>query len=204
MWASLASMMFGAAVPALPARPGIAEPSVERMAPGSTAPDDELAGLEVLSDEQLSTERGKFVWEGVQVELGAEIRTYLNGELVLQTNISWTAEGAQTTQVVSGALTPVDAAQLQAGILMTSGGIRMNVGDNNVFLANEGQTAIIHGTDGAVQNIILNTASNIQAVSEIDATLDLGNFGQFQQGVLDMRLGQAIGDIVAQAIITGN
>lgn len=161
---------------------------------------DELAGLETLSDAELAEQRGGFNWEGVDVQLGAEIRTYLNGELALQTNISWTPEGAQTSQWVSAILTPAAAAQLQAGIL-TSGGITMRVGDESVFLANDGQTAILHRTEGVLQNVLINRASNITGRQEVDAALDLGNFGQFQDRLTDLRIGQAVGDAVGLATI---
>jgi hypothetical protein len=102
--------------------------------------------------------------------------------------------------LVSGALTAVDAAQLQAGIL-ASGGITMRVGNESVFLANQGQTAILHRTEGAIQNVLINRASNVQARQEIDAVLDLGNFGAFQQDVVNSRLGNSLGEMVGQLTI---
>lgn len=176
------------------------EPPIEPLAPARA--DDDLAGFETLSDEALASHRGGFTWQGVQVSLGAEIRTYLDGQLVLQTNVSWTQAGAQTQQFVSGALTPADATQLQAGIL-TSGGISMNVGEANVFLANQGQTAFLHRTDGAIQNILVNTASNVQAFQEVDAVLELGNFGQFQDALMSARLGNTLGEMMGQATLGG-
>ncbi|HEV2593732.1 MAG TPA: hypothetical protein VGU01_00860, partial [Sphingomicrobium sp.] len=113
--------------------------------------DDDVSGAEKVSDEDLSKERGKFVWAGVEVSLGAEMRTYVNGALVLQTNVSWNAQGAQTTQFVSGALTPVDASRLQSGIL-TGAGITMHIGDQSVFLANQGQTLLMQRSENGRQN----------------------------------------------------
>ena len=164
------------------------------------AHDEAFELAEVVSDEELASLRGGFSWQGVEIGLGAEVRTYLNGELVLQTNINWTAEGAQTTQLVSGALTSADAAQLQAGIL-SSGGITMRVGQETVFLANQGQTAILHRTDGAIQNVLINRASNIEARQEIDAVLDLENFGSFQQDIVNTRIGNSLGEMVGQMTI---
>jgi hypothetical protein len=155
---------------------------------------------ELVSDDELAEMRGGFSWQGVQIGLGAEIRTYLSGQLVLQTNISWTAAGAQTVQQVSGALTAADAAQLQAGVL-TSGGISMRVGQESVFLANQGQTAILHRTEGTFQNVLVNRASNIDARQEIDAVLNLDNFGGFQQDILNTRLGMSVGEMVSQLTI---
>ncbi len=167
---------------------------------GPTYVADNVELGERVSDEELAKLRGGFSWQGMEIGLGAEVRTYLNGELVLQTTINWTPTGAETSQFVSGALAAADAAQLQAGIL-TSGGITMRVGGDSVFLANQGQTAIVHRTDGAIQNILVNRASNIDARQEIDAVLDLGNFGAFQQEIMSQRLGASIGDMIAQTTI---
>ena len=194
---ALVTLVMGTALP-----PGQAVPASDRL-PAASAPalaDMEMVGFEALSDAELAGLRGGFTWQGVQVGLGAEIRTYLDGNLVLQTNVSWTAAGAQTQQSVSGALTAADAAQLQAGIL-TSGAISMQIGNSSVFLANQGQTAFVHRTDGAIQNIIVNTASNVTALQEVDAVLNLGNFTQFQSGLLATHLGRTLGDIVGQAMI---
>ncbi|HVU29947.1 MAG TPA: hypothetical protein VHE36_06055 [Sphingomicrobium sp.] len=152
----------------------------------------------VVSDEELSRNRGGFNWEGVEISLGAEMRTFIDGALVLQTNISWTSTGATTTRFVSGALTPADAAQLQAGIL-SGGGIAMRVGDQSVFLANAGQTALIQGPEGAIQNILVNRANNVSIRQEVDATLDLRNFGPFQQQTMLNRLGDSLGSAMNAA-----
>jgi hypothetical protein len=171
------------------------------MLPASMLPQEAaFDGLEVVSDEELAEQRGGFSWQGVQISLGAEIRTYLDGDLVLQTNVAW-ADGAETTtRMVSGALTPVDMAQLQAGIL-SSGGITMRVGTQSVYLANQGQTAMMHRTDGALQNVLINTANQVNARQEVDATLDLQNFQGFQQDILNTRLGSALADAIGEGTI---
>src|SRR3546814_12269408 len=74
------------------------------------------------------------------IAFGADIRSYVNDELALRTIVSWTPEGQTIERFVSPSLTAVDAAQVQGGIL-TSGGISMRVGDETVFLENNGQTA---------------------------------------------------------------
>lgn len=178
-----------------------AGPSLAATPVGGPASDAaDASGLAIVPDEELAQARGGFAWQGVEIGLGAEIRTYLGGALVLQTNISWSASGAHRSQIVSGALTPADAEQLQAGIL-TGGGIRMQVGTQSVFLANGGETAIFHGTDGTIQNILINRASNISARQEVDVTLDLHNFGQFQQQTNQARVGDAIGDTMGLATL---
>ena len=199
MIATLIPLVVGAALGSAPAP--LAELVIQPAGP-PTGRVEEFRPGDTLSDDELAGQRGGFSWKGVEIALGAEMRTFLNGELVLQTNISWTAAGAQTSQTVSGALSQVEAAQLQAGIL-SSGGITMRIGDQSVFLANGGNTAIIHGTQDGFQNVVVNRASNIDVRQEVDAVLDLQNFGSFQQQLFSERLGNSVGDMVGQATIGG-
>jgi hypothetical protein len=84
--------------------------------------------------------------------------------------------------------------------VLSNGAIRMNVGDSQVFLANEGRTAIIHGNEGALQNILINTASNITATQDVTATLDLQGYEGFAATVTADQLGRSLGDDVTRAI----
>jgi hypothetical protein len=161
----------------------------------SAAPELRLSELEPVDDQELAGQRGGFRWQGVDVQFGAEIRSYLNDELVMQTNVSWTPTGAAMTRMVSGALSPVGAAELQAGIL-SGGGFNMRVGEHEVFVANGGQTAFIQRSDSALQNIIINTASNVNIRQEVDAQLDLGNFQPFQAELISQRLGASLANAI--------
>lgn len=200
MLCALTPLILGAAL-AAPAVPLPATLTSEPVEP-PIAWFEEGSRLVPLGDEELAVQRGGFVWNGIQIGLGADLRTYLNGQLVLQTIINWTPMGSETQQFVSGALTQADAAQLQAGIL-TSGGITMTVGDQSVFLANQGQTAILHRTEGALQTVLVNRASNLEARQEIDAVLDLDNFGGFQQELISTRMMDNLSQMLDQSTIAG-
>jgi hypothetical protein len=166
------------------------------------AASDELDDLEPVSDAELAQQRGGFAIAGMEVSLGAEIRTFLDNQLVLQTNVSWTPTGVVTNQAVSGALTEAGAAQLQAGIL-NSGGISMRVGNETVFLANEGQTAIMHRTENGLQNVIVNTANEVAIRTEVDAVLDLSGTESFQADMMADRISNALADMAVGATIGG-
>jgi hypothetical protein len=114
--------------------------------------------------------------------------------------ITMDENGYNRVQTVSGGLTLADADALRNNVL-SNGAIRMNVGNNEVFLANEGQTAVIHGSDGALQNILINTASNITASQEVTATLDLGGYDGFAATLAADQLGRSLGDDVARSIM---
>jgi len=162
----------------------------------------DLDSLEVVPDEELSEQRGGFIVSGMQVNFGAEIRTFLNGQLVLQTNVSWVDNQATSSQVASAALTPVDAATLRDGML-TTGAVTLKVGDSQVYLANEGQTAIIHPTDGALQNVLINTASGISTRQEVAANVDLSNYAQFRSEALSARALEQINAAINLSAIGG-
>lgn len=138
----------------------------------------DFASLEPVSDEELDQQRGGFIWSGMDIRFGAEVRTYLEGELVMQSTVSWTDDGPETTRFVSGALTPVAADQLRAGVA-GFGDIAITVGDSQIFLANGGQTLLAHNVEGTIENILINSASNVNIRQEVVATLDVTNYAQF-------------------------
>lgn len=153
--------------------------------------DDPLVDAVTVSDEVLAMQRGGFAFQGMVIAFGADIRSFVNDELALRTIISWTPQGSSIERFVSPALTAVDAAQIQGGIL-TSGGITMRVGDEPVFLANNGQTALIQSTD-AIQNVLINTASNVSLNQQVDAVLDISGYDAFRDALASTRMSDAIG-----------
>ena len=155
---------------------------------------DLLASAQTVPDEVLAAQRGGFAFQGMVIAFGADIRSYVNDELALRTIVSWTPEGQTIERFVSPALTAVDAAQIQGGIL-TSGGISMRVGDETVFLANNGQTALIQSTD-AIQNVLINTASNVSLNQQVDAVLDISGYEGFRDAPATTRLSDSIGGVM--------
>ena len=162
--------------------------------------DDEAVFAEPsISDDELSEQRGGFQFAGMEIKLGADIRTFLNSELVLHTVITMDENGYNRAQTVGTELTLADADALRNNVL-SNGAIRMNVGNSQVFLANEGRTAIIHGNEGALQNILVNTESNITATQDVTATLDLQGYDGFASTVTSDQLSRSLGDDVTRAI----
>ena len=164
------------------------------LAASEPGDDDPLASARTVPDEVLAAQRGGFAFQGMVIAFGADIRSYVNDELALRTIVSWTPEGQTIERFVSPALTAVDAAQVQGGIL-TSGGISMRVGDETVFLANNGQTALIQSTD-AIQNVLINTASNVSLNQQVDAVLDISGYEGFRDALATTRLSDAIGAVM--------
>ncbi len=176
----------------LPFSTAMAEPPIDG--------DDAMFSQPTIADAELDEQRGGFAFGGMEIKLGADIRTFLDSELVLHTVITMDDNGYSRVQTVGAGLTLADADALRNSAL-SNGAIRMNIGDNQVFLANQGQTAIIHGNDqGALQNILVNTASNITASQDVTATLDLSGYDGFAATVTADQLGRSVGDDVTRSI----
>lgn len=176
----------------LPFSTAMTEPPVED--------DDAMFSQPTIADAELDQQRGGFAFAGMDIKLGADIRTFLDNELVLHTVITMNDNGYSRVQTVGAGLTLADADALRNSAL-SNGAIRLNVGNNQVFLANQGQTAIIHGNDqGTLQNILVNTASNITASQDVTATLDLSGYDGFAATVTADQLGRTLGDDMTRSI----
>jgi hypothetical protein len=176
----------------LPAMPAMAAETL-------TEEDGALFTQPTIDDAELEQQRGGFQFSGMEIKLGADIRTFLNNELALHTVITMDDNGYSRVQTVGSGLTLADADAIRNNVL-SNGAIRMNVGDSQVFLANEGRTALIHGNEGALQNILINTASNVTATQDVTATLDLKGYDGFASTVAVDQLGRSLGDDVARAV----
>ncbi len=161
-----------------------------------------LGDVEVLADAELAEQRAGFAVQGMQVNFGAEIRTFIDDELMVQTNISWQDGAATMSREISSMLTSVEADQLEDGMLQTPS-ITMRVGDATVLLANAGQTAIMFRPEAPLQTAIINTASNVSVRQEINSTLDLAGYEQYRGAVMTERMAAQLGTLLDFATIAG-
>lgn len=167
--------------------------------PANTVPPTlPVAEPAVLTDVELAAQRGGFAWSGMTINFGAEMRTYIGEELVLETILTWTDKGAETRQTAAPSLDQASAAELEAGIL-SRGNLEITMGGSRVFLANEGRTAIIHRTDGPIGSVLINTGNNVDARTEVTAQLDISGFESFRGDVMRDQLAIGLGDMVGLA-----
>lgn len=172
--------------------------------------DGESAGLDptediyaAVDDTELDELRGGFRVAGMDVSLGADIRTYLNGDLVLHTLVNWSDVGRTQTQFVSDVLTPSAARLVQASAL-GGGELSMTIGGSTVFLANEGKTAFAHRTEDGLQNVLINTADNQNITQTVDATVTLGGYESFNSDIISNRLADNIASTLGGVMIAAS
>jgi hypothetical protein len=159
------------------------------------AAQDELPTNAMLSDEELASARAGFTLAGLEISLGADMRTYVDGELALHTIVSWVGNQHTTERWVSDALTPADADAL--GGVLANGHIFMRLNDQPVFLANDGQTALLQRSDGGFQNLVFNTANGVDLVQEADISIGLANFQAFQAAIAPSIFMSGLNDEIA-------
>lgn len=162
----------------------VASPALSQSSPFDT--------LAPMSDEELSDMRGGFMTAGgVVFDFGAVVRTYVSGELALETRLTWTPTGPVTEQV-TGSLpgwTPLTPGQV-GGLDLTG----LAPGSSGLVLTDaNGTTALVHSVmNGHLQNLVLNAADNRDIRQDMQVTLALPNFDTMRQDFALARLGSQI------------
>ena len=156
------------------------------------------APIERVSDDELAEQRGGFRVGSLDVSLGAEIRSYVGDALVMQTNLSWTDVATKVQRTFSAALSQNAATDLATGLL-DGGDLKLGLGSQAALLANQGKTAFIQRTDGTIQNIIVNTASNVNLRQNVDVRIDIAGFGPTRTNVVAARIASALSSLTGLA-----
>jgi len=146
-----------------------------------------------LTDQEMADARGGFEWGGMSITFGADMKTYIDGQLALQTLVSWTPTGAATQTTISNQLSQANLAALRAGGLA----LPATLAGSPVYSTASGQTAIVQGANDALQNILINTASNLNAVQQTNATVTLSSYANYASAMRAGLIGNALGNEVA-------
>jgi len=149
--------------------------------------------IEVMEDAEMEDLRGGFNIGGMEIGFGAVVTSTLNGVPVMTTNLTITDTGAvvqQTMHTVGenlGSLTPEQLSALGLAGLEGLSGVVINT--------ESGLTAFVHNaTNGTLQNITVNTASDQEIVQTIDVMLTLPGFEHIQSEFAIERFGMQISD----------
>jgi hypothetical protein len=129
--------------------------------------------MELVSDDELAAQRGGYlVADNVVFDFGAVVTTYENGALSLQTQVNWTSQGPQVTQLAGPGVTPLGAAEM--------GGLT----GLGAFQTPGGATIVQNVSDGRILSVLLNSASNLDLRQDTAVTITLPGFAATQAEML--------------------
>lgn len=159
-------------------------------------------GVQVMSDQEMSGNRGGFQIAGLNINFGAVVTTYVNGTPALSTTLTWTDVGAFVDQTVGQIGTNIsDMSPDELAAL----GLEGLQGTDGVVIEDEaGVTALVHNiTEGSLQNIIINNATGRDLTQEIDVTLELPGFDVMQGALLVETFGIRLNDDLSGFLVGG-
>ena len=134
---------------------------------------------EVLSDDEMAQARGGFlVADNIVFDFNAVVTTYEDGQLALQTQVTWTPTGPLTNQVAGAGVTQLTDPQLKA---LNGLGIP--------FQTASGATVVQSVDQNRIVNLLLNTASGHAFRQDTAITLSLPGFAATQAGMAQQLLG---------------
>lgn len=165
------------------------------------AADDPWAGVDVMSDSEMSDMRGGLaIAPGLDVEFGATVTTFSNGAPVLQTELTWAETGVLIENTYGNIGVPISTLSPEARAAL---GIQGAADANGVVIADsKGVTALIHNLNGgSLQNIILNSADGRDLRQEINVTMALPNFEAMSHIYNMQRIGLRIDSELATSLI---
>lgn len=131
-----------------------------------------------LDDAELDAARGGLMTPmGFEIGFGASVRTFVDGQLALETRLTWTQQGVNTERVFEAPLAP---------------GVNIGWGEGLPSL-NGGDTRIIHDlTQDRIASLVINTASDRNIRQDTDITLRLPQLPQLQQQMAIDRVSAAL------------
>lgn len=130
--------------------------------------------------------------DGVEFGFGAVVRSFVDGRLALETQVTWTDQGPVQT-VGDAALSA-----LAPGVAVPGG----DEGWRGLVIPGEGGTTTFlqRLDDGGVRNVILNTANNRDLRQETDVTLNIPELTTLQRDAVAAQLGARLDQAVGAAL----
>jgi len=170
--------------------------------PARAAADATFGGAPlVLNDSELAGERGGLATPiGMDIGFGAVVRTFVDGELALESTLTWTTAGAATA-VTAGAESRLLDNAAAAGLAAPEGAWR-----GVVLPGDGGETTILQDIgEGRIANLVVNTANNRDVRQDITVSLEIPGLAQLQSNFaadrMQLRLQDAVGSALRDAAL---
>ena len=144
-----------------------------------------------LNNEGLAEQRGGIMTPtGLDIGFAASVRTYVDGELALETRLTWTDKGPVTQ--TTGGLAGISAAGPPNSRSAVSPGLT------------GGSTQILQDlSSGRIASVIVNSASNRNIRQDTDITVTLPQLQEMQRGFAAGRIASNLQAALALALPSG-
>jgi hypothetical protein len=162
-----------------------------------------------LTSEQLGDQRaGLQLPNGLTLDIAAVVRSSLNGALALETHFAWTERGVAVTnayvspQASSVAPTPASSSAdaPPAGTMPAP----PSSGQTATFDSPSGQTTFTQAIEeGALRNVVLNTASDQTIAQELNLQITLHDFTALSERIAGAGLAGLLASDIASAAAAG-
>lgn len=164
--------------------------------PAGAHAEDFTAGP-ALGAEELGDIRGGFQTpDGLEIGIGAVVRTFVDGSLALQTRLTWSETGPVETVEYGMILPDITAAAAAGGIKLDGPGL-----EGVVISGDGGVTAIAHEINSRqISNLVINNANNRDIRQTTEVTLEIPGLVQMQQDVAMQTLGLRLQDALRVAL----
>lgn len=153
-----------------------------------------------LSDAELALRRAGIMTPlGYEIGLGAVVRTYVGGELALESRLTWSEQGIARTFTVGQPTPDTQAAAARMGLNLDEDWIGLVLENPDGFTA-----ALNSFTSDRIGNLIVNTASDQDIRLETEVILDIPELARFQQQFqaeqTDLRIQDALSNALRDAV----
>lgn len=139
-----------------------------------------------LTDDELADQRGGIQTPtGLEIGFGASVRTFIDGQLILETRLTWTAQGVQTQQIAGAP----DAITRPGEFTITVPG---QTGGSSQVLQDLSADRIV--------NVVLNTASNRSIRQDTDITLVVPQLADLRRQVIADRIAASLESALGSAL----
>lgn len=130
--------------------------------------------------------------DGIEFGFGAVVRSFVDGQLALETRVTWTDQGPVQTVGDAG------LSALAADTALPDGGD----GWRGLVVPGEGGTTTFlqRLDDGSVRNVILNTANNRDLRQETEVTLNIPELTTLQRDAVAAQVGARLDQAVSAAL----
>ena len=157
---------------------------------------DAFETLDIISNDELAGLRGGFEIAGLQIDIGAYIRTFIDGIQVLESMVNLT--GSDVTGGLLSVSTVRNAIEFKEGLQIvdsSTGGLAalrdqipdqvdlgaLNNASGVILNDSKGFTAALHQINRSqIISAVVNTASGRQLRQEVEVSVDIANFRQLQ------------------------